>query len=110
MSYFEWLKNLQHVGPDRLTSRYQETSSRRVVEALERLTGSRLEESERSQVTRGPDEIDLVEAALADTMIHAYRSVHEIWKARAMPDLRVAAFSLAIDRVAQSYLAQGIFP
>ena len=110
VSYFEWLKNLQHVGPDRLTSRYQETSSRRVVEALERLTGSRLEESERSQVTRGPDEIDLVEAALADTMIHAYRSVHEIWKARAMPDLRVAAFSLAIDRVAQSYLAQGIFP
>ncbi len=110
VSYFEWLKNLQHVSPERLMSRYQETASARMVEALEGVTGARLSEGERNQAVRGPEEIDLVEAALADTITQAYRSVHTIWKSRAMPDLRVAAFSLAIDRIAQSYLVQGIFP
>ena len=110
VSYFEWLKNLQHVSPERLVSRYQETATARVVDALERVTGARLGEDERRRTVRGPEEIDLVEAALADTIIQSYHSVHDIWKARALPDLRVAAYSLAIDRVAQSYLSLGIFP
>ena len=110
VSYFEWLKNLQHVSPERLVSRYQETATARVVDALERVTGARLGEDERRQTVRGPEEIDLVEAALADTIIQSYHAVHDIWKARALPDLRVAAYSLAIDRVAQSYLSLGIFP
>lgn len=110
VSYFEWLKNLQRVSPERLVSRYQETATARMVDALERVTGARLGEDERRRTVRGPEEIDLVEAALADTIIQSYRSVHDIWKARALPDLRVAAYSLAIDRVAQSYLSLGISP
>ena len=80
------------------------------MKALEGATGAQLSDQDFMSAVRGPEEIDLVEAALADTIIHAYRSVHETWKARAMPDLRVAAYTLAIDRVAQSYVAQGIFP
>ena len=110
VSYFEWLKNIQHVSPERLTSRYQEVATTRVVKALEGATGAHLSDQDFMRAVKGPDEIDLVEAALADTISHAYRSVHETWKSRAMPDLRVAAYTLAIDRVAQSYAVQGIFP
>ncbi len=110
VSYFEWLKNIQHVSPERLTSRYQEVATTRVVKALEGATGAYLSDQDFMRAVKGPDEIDLVEAALADTISHAYRSVHETWKSRAMPDLRVAAYTLAIDRVAQSYAVQGIFP
>ncbi len=110
VSYFEWLKNIQHVSPERLTSRYQEVASTRVVKALEDATGAQLSEMDFMSAVRGPREIDIVEAALADTIILAYQSVHEQWKARALPDLRVAAYTLAIDRVARSYVAQGIFP
>ena len=110
VSYFEWLKNIQHVSPERLTSRYQEVATTRVVKALEGATGVSLDDADFLRTVRGPQEIDLVEAALADTIIHAYHSVHELWKSRAMPDLRVAAYALAIDRVAQSYAVQGIFP
>ena len=110
VSYFEWLKNIQHVSPERLTSRYQEVATTRVVKALEGATGAHLSDVDFMKAVKGPQEIDLVEAALADTIIHAYHSVHEKWKSRAMPDLRVAAYTLAIDRVAQSYAVQGIFP
>ena len=110
VSYFEWLKNIQHVSPERLTSRYQEVATTRVVKALEGATGAYLSEVDFMKAVKGPDEIDLVEAALADTIIHAYHSVHETWKSRSMPDLRVAAYTLAINRVAQSYAVQGIFP
>ena len=110
VSYFEWLKNIQHVSPERLTSRYQEVASARVVKALEGATGAHLSDVDFMRAVRGPEEIDLVEAALADTITQAYHSVHEMWKSRAMPDLRVAAYTVAIDRVAQSYVVQGIFP
>jgi hypothetical protein len=36
--------------------------------------------------------------------------VHDRWKRGGLPDLRTAAFSFAIDHIANSYLAQGIFP
>ena len=110
VSYFEWLKNIQHVSPERLTSRYQEVATTRVVKALEGATGAHLSDVDFMKAVKGPEEIDLVEAALADTITHAYHSVHELWKTRSMPDLRVAAYTLAINRVAQSYQVQGIFP
>ena len=80
------------------------------MKALEGATGAYLSDQDFMRAVRGPEEIDLVEAALADTITHAYHSVHEMWKSRAMPDLRVAAYTVAIDRVARSYAVQGIFP
>lgn len=80
------------------------------MEALEGVTGARLSEADFTRAVRGPAEIDLVQAALADTITTAYRSVHERARSRGMPDLRVAAYSLAIDRVAEAYAVQGIFP
>jgi glutamate dehydrogenase/leucine dehydrogenase len=55
-------------------------------------------------------EIDFVYSALAETMERSYQRVHDRWKRGGLPDLRTAAFSFAIDHIANSYLAQGIFP
>jgi glutamate dehydrogenase (NAD(P)+) len=110
VSYFEWLKNLSRVSFERMYKRYQADSSRRLVEAVERLVGKSLDEAERQVVTRGPEEIDFVHSALADTMTKAYRRIREIWKSRDMPDLRTAAYYRAIQQVGNSYLTQGIFP
>ena len=110
VSYFEWIKNLSHVSFERMEKRYQENAARRLLEALERLTGKSLSPGERDGLTQGPREIDFVHSALEETMATAYRHVRERWKALDLPDLRTAAFHFAIERVAQAYLTQGIFP
>jgi len=110
VSYFEWLKNLSHVSFDRMYKRYEEISTRRMLEATERLAGSQFQPDEMGLLTRGPSEIDFVHTALDGTMTESYRQIHATWKERALPDLRTAAFVIAIERVAANYLSLGIFP
>lgn len=110
VSYFEWLKNLNHVSFERMTKRHQELTNRALVEALEKLTGKSLTESERRLLSQGPEEIDFVRSALEETMIRAYQIIHRLWKVRELPDLKTAAFLHAIERVADAYVSQGIFP
>ncbi|MXZ63441.1 MAG: Glu/Leu/Phe/Val dehydrogenase [Chloroflexi bacterium] len=110
VSYFEWLKNLSHVSFDRMYKRYEEISTRRQLEATERLAGMEFPPDEMTILTRGPSEIDFVRSALQETMSESYRQIYETWRSRELPDLRTAAFLIAIERVAANYLALGIFP
>ncbi|MXW24199.1 MAG: Glu/Leu/Phe/Val dehydrogenase, partial [Chloroflexi bacterium] len=110
VSYFEWLKNLSHVSFDRMYKRYEEISTRRQLEATERLAGMEFPPDEMKILTRGPSEIDFVRSALQETMSESYRQIYETWRSRELPDLRTAAFLIAIERVAANYLALGIFP
>ncbi len=110
VSYFEWLRNLSHVSFDRMNSRYIELSRTQMVEAVEGLTGRKFDTETRVGLTTGPEEVDFVRTALAETMSLAYQNVRNIWKKHEMPDLRTAAYYFAIDRVGRHYLANGIFP
>jgi glutamate dehydrogenase (NAD(P)+) len=109
-SYFEWVKNLSHISFARMTKRQQEISNRRIVEMVEHVTGKTVSDPERRILTQGPEEIDFVYTALEETMAVAYEQIRNAWKGRALPDLRTAAFLLAIERVGNCYLSQGIFP
>jgi glutamate dehydrogenase (NAD(P)+) len=52
-----------------------------------------------------------VNSGLEETMITAYRQVHEQWKRHSrIRDLRTAAFLTALHKVATTYLELGIFP
>ncbi len=110
VSYFEWLKNLSHTSFERMTTRYEELTNARWLEAVERLTGKSLPSRERRVLLEGPNELDFVRTALAETMELSYQRIHETWKSGGLPDLRTAAYRFGILQVAGAYLAQGIFP
>lgn len=110
VSYFEWLRNLSHVSFDRMNTRLSELTKTHIVDAVEQLTGRTLDRAKRQELTAGPREIDFVHTALAETMAVGYHSIHDAWKTRDLPDLRTAAYYVAIDRVCRSYQAHGIFP
>jgi glutamate dehydrogenase (NAD(P)+) len=109
-SYFEWVKNLSHISFARMTKRHQEISNRRMVEMVEQVTRMPISTPEREILTEGPREIDFVRTALEETIAVAYQRIHDVWKRRAIPDLRTAAFLMAIEQVGNSYVSQGIFP
>ncbi|MDZ7729015.1 MAG: hypothetical protein U5Q44_12905 [Dehalococcoidia bacterium] len=85
VSYFEWLKNLSHVSFDRMTARHEALTARRVLDAVERMTGLSFEDTDRDALTRIPSEYDFVRSALANTMHEAYEYVFETWKSLDLP-------------------------
>ncbi len=107
---FEWLKNLSHVRFGRITAYAEETSHQRFVDMLERLTGKRVPDEERPSLVHGARELDFVHSGLAETMMSAWADIRLIARMRKIPDLRTAAFCLAIERVAETYKSMGIFP
>lgn len=110
VSYFEWLKNLQHVRMGRMGRRFTERSMASVIEIIESSTGKRITDTQRLMLVKGPDEEDLVNSGLEDTMIGAYQEIRSIWKKTRGIDLRTAAFISSIDKIATSYFELGIFP
>jgi glutamate dehydrogenase (NAD(P)+) len=111
VSYFEWLKNLSHVRFGRMDKRFEEGLHRRLLASVERVTGGHFTADENRSLGTGAGELELVYSGLEDTMLSAYE---EIRAARARHDLgndlRTAAFVVAIDKVAASYEARGIWP
>lgn len=110
VSYFEWLKNLFHVSFDRMTSRHQSIQTRKILSAVESLTGKELTASQIQSFSSGPKEIDYVFSALEDTIVRAYNNIMECWRTNSLPDMRTAAFYYSINRVAKAYETMGIFP
>ena len=111
VSYFEWVKNLSHLRFGRMEKRFQESSHRRLVGAVEHLTGKRLDDSDAAAISRGPDEADLVSSGLEETMVLAYSQIRQIRRQhKDKIDLRTAAFVNAINKIALSYKDLGIFP
>lgn len=110
VSYFEWLKNKAGVSFDRMVSRHEQMTKIQMVAAIERLTDQSIPDSIRDRLLRSSNEEDMVIAALDQTMTQAFENIHQCWKSRELPDMRTAAFLLAIEAVAESYQQHGIFP
>jgi glutamate dehydrogenase (NAD(P)+) len=111
VSYFEWVKNLSHVRFGRVGKRFEEAAFARMLTAVEKATGRLFSDEERRRIAHGPDEIDLVNSGLEETMIGAYHQIRELQKRdRRVSDLRTAAFLNALNKIATSYLELGIFP
>jgi glutamate dehydrogenase (NAD(P)+) len=111
VSYFEWLKNLSHVRYGRMEKRFTENLNTHILEQMENLTGKRVKDRDRELIMHGPEEVDLVRSGLEETMITATREIMEIFKSHPdIPDMRTAAYVVAINKVATSYEELGIFP
>ncbi len=111
VSYFEWLKNLSHHRFGRMEKRFDHNAYENLVDLIERMTGKKVEEKERNFLTRGADEIDLVNSGLEETMSTAYNEIRNVWKnTEGINDVRTAAFVVAVKKIGSDYMAAGIFP
>lgn len=111
VSYFEWLKNLSHVRYGRMEKRFTENLNGQIIAQVETLTGKQVNENDRELILHGPEEVDLVRSGLEETMIAATREIMDCWhRDPKIPDMRTAAYIVAIDKVATSYAELGIFP
>jgi glutamate dehydrogenase (NAD(P)+) len=111
VSYFEWLKNLSHMRFGRMDKRFNNQTYSNLVSLVERLTGHTIDERERTFLTRGADEIDLVRSGLEETMVTSYEHIRETKKTiDEIETLRTAAFVTALNKIKSDYLSLGIFP
>jgi glutamate dehydrogenase (NAD(P)+) len=111
VSYFEWLKNLSHVRFGRLGKRWEEGMGRSMISYVEEMTGNTASAAQKEMIQRGADELELVYSGLEDTMISSYHAIREeLHNGKGVPDLRTAAFVVAIKKIAQSYNSLGVFP
>ena len=111
VSYFEWLKNLSHVRYGRMEKRFTGNQNRSILAQMEDLTGKTVNEREREIIMHGPNEADLVYSGLEETMMGATKEIVETWKSNPdIPDMRTAAYVVAINKVGTSYAELGIFP
>jgi glutamate dehydrogenase (NAD(P)+) len=78
---------------------------------MEFLSGKKMGVKEREYIVHGADEVDLVYSGLEETMIAATHEIVNEWKSNPdIPDMRTAAYVVAINKVATSYAELGIFP
>ncbi len=98
-SYFEWLKNLDHVAPGRMTKKYQEKSQAKLLE----LMGFEHKAAE----LQGADEVDIVYSGLEEIMCSATKENWEMAVERNL-SFRNACFVNAIGKVHQSLMETGI--
>jgi glutamate dehydrogenase (NAD(P)+) len=111
VSYFEWLKNLSHVRFGRMMKRFEEQTNRQLLEAIQTASGFSFSAEKIAAISHGPDEVDLVNSGLEETMVRAYHTIREIQKQSSTDiDLRTASFISAIDKIAICYQDLGIFP
>lgn len=111
VSYFEWLKNLSHVRFGRMDKRFNEYTHLNFINTIETLTGKKVSLEDRENLTRGGDEVDLVNSGLEETMISSYNQIRNTWKSNdKIKDMRTAAFVTSINKIVDSYSKLGIWP
>jgi len=111
VSYFEWGKNLSHMRYGLLQKRLEEAKTASLLTASEELTGRRLSSELRKKLSVPPDEEALVNSGLEEKMTVAYEEIRDVFLTRdKVKDMRTAAYVVAIEKVARSYMELGIFP
>ncbi len=98
VSYFEWLKNIDHVAPGKMNKKYEEKSQKKLLEMM----GHNDNES-----IKGAEEIDIVYSGLEEIMTTAVKTN---WNYSVKNNLifRDACLINGINKVYQSYKECGI--
>lgn len=109
VSYFEWIKNLQHIRFGRMSRRLDEYRSKAVVQALEVMTGQQVPSALKEEITRGGDELQMVRSGLDDTMREAYQEISTIYNTRkGVTDFRTAALICSLEKIVTTYQKMGV--
>ncbi len=110
VSYFEWTKNLAHMSYGKMGRRFLHSRADDTIAAIKEVMGDKFPEKIlQEEFIKEADELNLVRSGLEDTMCEAYQEIRHIWRSRDdVPDLRTAAYILAIGRVANYYTEYAI--
>ena len=104
VSYFEWIKNLNHMRFGRMDRRLQANQTDTAIELFETMSGNPVPPEFQSRLRRERDELNLVRSGLDDTMRVAYEQIRNEWQGREeVADLRTAAYLVAIRKIAHFY-------
>jgi len=93
-----------------MEKRFDQSAYRRLLQAIEGATTKVFSVDENVSLTRGADELDIVNSGLEETMAFAYRQIRQTCEEHEGMDLRTAAMIRAIDKVVVAYEELGIFP
>lgn len=107
VSYFEWLKNLDHVRPGRMQRKWEEKSKENLVSVILKATGLSEQKFDRTQLLEGATEKDIVYAGLEEIMSSSTNEVIKTSLNRNV-DLRTAAYINAINRLDEFYAVTGV--
>lgn len=75
VSYFEWLKNLEHVRPGRMNRKWEEKTKQNLLEVIQRATNLPAERFRQVELLEGAREVDIVYAGLEEIMSDAAEKV-----------------------------------
>lgn len=98
-SYFEWLKNLEHIAPGKMTKKYEEQSQKRLLEIM----GYDIKDTN----IVGASEVDIVYSGLEEIMCSATKENWDFAVAKNL-SFRDACLVNAITKVYNSYKENGI--
>lgn len=108
VSYFEWVKNVNHIRFGRLQRRNEERKYNILIDALEG-QGMNFKNSFKKEYLEGAGELELVRAGLDDTMRGAYQNIKKSLEDRPeLEDFRTAAFYSVIEDIALHYRSIGL--
>jgi len=115
VSYFEWLKNLNHVSYGRLTFKYEFDSNQHLLQSVQSSLESRFSGEipvtptpEFERAMGGASEKDIVNSGLEYTMERSGRKIKETALAHDLGvDIRTAAFVLALTKISNNIIMAG---
>jgi glutamate dehydrogenase/leucine dehydrogenase len=104
----EYTKNLQSMRLGRLTERFERDHGSAICDVLAE-SGINLTASQRARLEIGGSELGQVQSGLADTMTNSVMTVLKTAETRGL-SMRVAAYVVALERIAKILVARGLFP
>lgn len=110
-SYFEWLKNIEHKQPGRLTYQWEKKSKLILLDGIQKKlekAGVHVDFTQLApEVTRGGTDLELVQTGLDSILTNAFIRVYNMAKDR-NTNLRLGAYIFAIEKVHLCYENAGL--
>lgn len=110
-SYFEWLKNIEHKQPGRLTAQWEKKSKLILLDGIQKKlekAGVFVDFTQLApEVTRGGTDLELVHTGLDSILTNAFLKVFNVARDR-NTSLRLGAYIFAIEKVHLCYENAGL--